>query len=50
MPLKILIIEDDPMFALGCEQALQLDGFLPRSRQRRTGARRQLGADFPTAS
>ena len=25
--LKILIIEDDPDVALGCEQALQLEGF-----------------------
>jgi two-component system C4-dicarboxylate transport response regulator DctD len=25
--LRILIIEDDPDVALGCEQALQLEGF-----------------------
>ena len=45
--LKILIIEDDPDVALGCEQALQLDGFPAEVAASAELARRQLGADFP---
>jgi hypothetical protein len=36
--LKVLIIEDDPDVALGCEQALQLEGIAAECRrQRRAG-------------
>jgi two-component system C4-dicarboxylate transport response regulator DctD len=45
--LKILIIEDDPDVALGCEQALQLEGLAAEVAGSAEAARRQLGADFP---
>ncbi|WP_150426996.1 sigma-54 dependent transcriptional regulator [Dechloromonas sp. CZR5] len=45
--LKILIIEDDPDVALGCEQALQLEGLAAECVGSAELARRRLTADFP---
>ncbi|HYD95871.1 MAG TPA: sigma-54 dependent transcriptional regulator [Noviherbaspirillum sp.] len=45
--LKILIIEDDPDVALGCEQALQLDGLAAECATSAEQGRRRLSADFP---
>jgi len=45
--LKILIIEDDPDVALGCEQALQLEGLAAECAGSAELARRRLSADFP---
>ncbi|HZW13482.1 MAG TPA: sigma-54 dependent transcriptional regulator [Noviherbaspirillum sp.] len=45
--LKILIIEDDPDVALGCEQALQLDGLTAECATSAEQGRRRLSADFP---
>ena len=45
--LKILIIEDDPDVALGCEQALQLEGFSAKVAGSAELGRKQLCADFP---
>ncbi len=44
---QVLIIEDDPDVALGCEQALQLEGFAATCVASAEAARRRLGADFP---
>ncbi|MFZ6748559.1 sigma-54-dependent transcriptional regulator [Undibacterium sp. Ren11W] len=44
--LKVLIIEDDPDVALGCEQALQLEGIAVECVSSAEQARRQLGRDF----
>ncbi|MBI2276738.1 MAG: sigma-54-dependent Fis family transcriptional regulator [Dechloromonas sp.] len=44
--LKVLIIEDDPDVALGCEQALQLDGIATECAGSAEQARRRLGRDF----
>ena len=44
---QVLIIEDDPDVALGCEQALQLEGFVATCVASAEAARRRLGADFP---
>ncbi|MDE2440832.1 MAG: sigma-54-dependent Fis family transcriptional regulator [Betaproteobacteria bacterium] len=44
--LKILIIEDDPDVALGCEQALQLEGFSAEVATSAEQGRKRLGADF----
>ncbi|WP_434513972.1 sigma-54-dependent transcriptional regulator [Dechloromonas sp. ARDL1] len=44
--LKILIIEDDPDVALGCEQALQLEGLAAECAGSAELARRRLSADF----
>ena len=46
-PLKILIIEDDPDVALGCEQALRLEGYAAECAASAEQGRRRLGADFP---
>ena len=45
--LKILIIEDDPDVALGCEQALQLEGLAAEVATSAEQGRKRLGADFP---
>lgn len=45
-PLKILIIEDDPDVALGCEQALQLEGFATECVVSAEQGRRRLSVDF----
>ena len=45
--LKVLIIEDDPDVALGCEQALQLEGFTAEVAGSAEQGRKRLGADFP---
>ncbi len=45
--LRILIIEDDPDVALGCEQALQLEGFTAEVAGSAEQGRKRLGADFP---
>jgi two-component system C4-dicarboxylate transport response regulator DctD len=45
--LKVLIIEDDPDVALGCEQALQLEGIAAECVGSAEQARRRLGRDFP---
>ena len=45
--LRILIIEDDPDVALGCEQALQLEGFAAEVAVSAEQGRKRLGADFP---
>ena len=45
-PLKVLIIEDDPDVALGCEQALQLEGIATECAGSAEQARRRLGRDF----
>jgi len=45
--LKVLIIEDDPDVALGCEQALQLEGIAAECVDSAEQARRRLGRDFP---
>jgi two-component system C4-dicarboxylate transport response regulator DctD len=45
--LRILIIEDDPDVALGCEQALQLEGIPAEVAGSAEQARKRLGADFP---
>ena len=45
--LEILIIEDDPDVALGCEQALQLEGLAAECAGSAELARRRLSADFP---
>lgn len=45
--LKVLIIEDDPDVALGCEQALQLEGIATECVGSAEQARRRLGHDFP---
>ena len=44
--LKVLIIEDDPDVALGCEQALQLEGIPAECAGSAEQARRRLGPDF----
>jgi two-component system C4-dicarboxylate transport response regulator DctD len=44
--LKILIIEDDPDVALGCEQALQLEGLAAECVASAELARKKLVADF----
>lgn len=44
--LKVLIIEDDPDVALGCEQALQLEGIAVECVVSAEQARRRLGRDF----
>ena len=44
---KVLIIEDDPDVALGCEQALQLEGIAAECAGSAEVARRRLGRDFP---
>ncbi|MBN8440312.1 MAG: sigma-54-dependent Fis family transcriptional regulator [Thauera sp.] len=44
--LRILLIEDDPDVALGCEQALQLEGLVPECVGNAELARRRLGPDF----
>ena len=45
--LRILIIEDDPDVALGCEQALQLEGFAAECAGSAELGRKRLGAEFP---
>ena len=45
--LRILIIEDDPDVALGCEQALQLEGFTAEVAGSAEQGRKRLGAEFP---
>lgn len=45
--LKILIVEDDPDVALGCEQALQLEGFAVECVASAEQGRRRVIADFP---
>lgn len=45
--LTILIIEDDPDVALGCEQALQLEGLRTTCATSAEHGRRQIGPDFP---
>ena len=44
--LSVLIIEDDPDVALGCEQALQLDGITAQCVSSAEQARGRLGRDF----
>ncbi|MGE5472376.1 MAG: sigma-54-dependent transcriptional regulator [Bacteroidota bacterium] len=44
--LKVLIIEDDPDVALGCEQALQLEGIATECAGSAEQARKKLGRDF----
>nr|MBL8412608.1 sigma-54-dependent Fis family transcriptional regulator [Dechloromonas sp.] len=44
--LKVLIIEDDPDVALGCEQALQLEGIICECVGSAEQARKRLGRDF----
>ena len=44
--LKVLIIEDDPDVALGCEQALQLEDIAAECVASAEQARRRLGRDF----
>ncbi|WP_298620009.1 sigma-54 dependent transcriptional regulator [uncultured Zoogloea sp.] len=44
---KVLIIEDDPDVALGCEQALQLEGIAAECAGSAEAARRRLGRDYP---
>ena len=44
--LKVLIIEDDPDVALGCEQALQLEGIAAECVGSAEQARRRLEHDF----
>lgn len=44
--LKVLIIEDDPDVALGCEQALQLEGIAVECVSSAEQARRRLGREF----
>ena len=44
---KVLIVEDDPDVALGCEQALQLEGIAAECAGSAEAARRRLGRDFP---
>ncbi|MEO8406947.1 MAG: sigma-54 dependent transcriptional regulator [Oxalobacteraceae bacterium] len=44
--LKVLIIEDDPDVALGCEQALQLEGIAAECVGSAEQARCRLGRDF----
>lgn len=44
--LTVLIIEDDPDVALGCEQALQLEGIAAECVGSAEQARRRLGRDF----
>ena len=44
--LKVLIIEDDPDVALGCEQALQLEGIAAECAGSAEQARKKLGRDF----
>ena len=44
--LTVLIIEDDPDVALGCEQALQLEGIIAECLGSAEQARRRLGRDF----
>ncbi|WP_153117312.1 sigma-54-dependent transcriptional regulator [Rhodocyclus tenuis] len=45
-PLSTLIIEDDPDVALGCAQALQLEGLIAECVGSAELARRRLSADF----
>ncbi|MCE1238643.1 MAG: sigma-54 dependent transcriptional regulator [Azonexaceae bacterium] len=45
--LKVLIVEDDPDVALGCEQALQLEGIATERAASAEQARRRLGYDYP---
>ena len=44
--LTVLIVEDDPDVALGCEQALQLEGIAVDCVTSAEQARRRLGRDF----
>jgi len=44
--LKVLIVEDDPDVALGCEQALQLEGMAVECVDTAELARKRLGADY----
>ena len=44
---KVLIVEDDPDVALGCEQALQLEGIAAECAGSAEAARRRVGRDFP---
>jgi two-component system C4-dicarboxylate transport response regulator DctD len=44
--LKVLIVEDDPDVALGCEQALQLEGIAAECVGSAEQARRRVGRDF----
>jgi len=44
--LKVLIIEDDPDVALGCEQALLLEGIATECAGSAEQARKKLGRDF----
>ena len=44
--LKVLIIEDDPDVALGCEQALLLEGIAAECAGSAEQARKKLGRDF----
>ena len=45
--LTVLIIEDDPDVALGCSQALQLEGIAAACAGSAEQARKRLGPDFP---
>jgi DNA-binding NtrC family response regulator len=45
--LKVLIVEDDPNVALGCEQAMQLEGLLPECVASAEQARKRICPDFP---
>lgn len=45
--LKVLIVEDDPDVALGCEQALQLEGIATECAGSAEQGRRRLSRDFP---
>ena len=44
---RVLIFEDDPDVALGCEQALQLEGIAAECAGSAEAARRRVGRDFP---
>ncbi len=45
-PFKVLIIEDDPDVRLGCEQALQLEGFVTEGVASAEEGKRRLSKDF----
>ena len=45
-PFKVLIIEDDPDVRLGCEQALQLEGFVTEAVASAEEGKRRLSKDF----
>jgi two-component system C4-dicarboxylate transport response regulator DctD len=45
--MKVLIVEDDPNVLLGCEQALQLEGFSTEGVGSAEKARRLVSANFP---